>query len=127
MSPHYSTSDHMYHILHINPFFILSSLYLPFFCKKYPKYLNLSNSSPSSLPIVITLAHVIMTLLEMKYIKYIFLNKIKIKDKIQTRGKILMEMIKLDTVSYSLLDLSAIPYEQYIKMYGHLNMTQVKI
>lgn len=38
-----------------------------------------------------------------------------------------MEMIKLDTVSFSLLDLPAIPYEQYIKMYGRSNMTQVKL
>lgn len=37
-----------------------------------------------------------------------------------------MEMIKLDTVSYTLLDLPAIPYEQYIKVYGRSNMTQVK-
>jgi len=38
-----------------------------------------------------------------------------------------MEMIKLDTVSFSLLELPAIPYEQYIKMYGRSNMTQVKL
>lgn len=38
-----------------------------------------------------------------------------------------MEMIKLDTVSYSLLDLPAIPYEQYINMYGRSNMMQVGI
>jgi len=38
-----------------------------------------------------------------------------------------MEMIKLDTVSFSLLDLPAIPYEQYIQMYGRSNMTQVKL
>lgn len=47
------------------------------------------------------------------------------KDKVQTRGSILMEMIKLDTVSYTLLDLPAIPYEQYIKIYGRSNMMQV--
>ncbi|KAE9541239.1 hypothetical protein AGLY_004484 [Aphis glycines] len=50
----------------------------------------------------------------------------EVKDKIQTRGNILMEMIKLDTVSFSLLELPAIPYEQYIKMYGRSNMTQVQ-
>jgi len=38
-----------------------------------------------------------------------------------------MGMIKLDTVSFTLLDLPAIPYEQYIKMYGRSNMTQVKL
>lgn len=50
---------------------------------------------------------------------------IQAKDKVQTRGSILMEMIKLDTVSYTLLDLPAIPYEQYIKIYGRSNMMQV--
>jgi len=38
-----------------------------------------------------------------------------------------MEMIKLDTVSFSLLDLPAIPYEQYIQIYGRSNMSQVKL
>lgn len=38
-----------------------------------------------------------------------------------------MEMIKLDTVSYALLDLPAIPYEQYIKLYGRSNTAQVNI
>ncbi|XP_060854032.1 cytoplasmic dynein 2 intermediate chain 1-like isoform X2 [Rhopalosiphum padi] len=50
----------------------------------------------------------------------------EVKVKIQTRGNILMEMIKLDTVSFSLLELPAIPYEQYIKMYGRSNMMQVQ-
>lgn len=36
-----------------------------------------------------------------------------------------MEMIKLDTVSYTLLDMPAIPYEQYIKIYGRSNVMQV--
>ncbi|XP_003246105.1 WD repeat-containing protein 60 [Acyrthosiphon pisum] len=50
----------------------------------------------------------------------------EVKDKILTRGNVLMGMIKLDTVSFTLLDLPAIPYEQYIKMYGRSNMTQVQ-
>lgn len=37
-----------------------------------------------------------------------------------------MEMIKLDRVSYTFLDLPPIPYEQYIQMYGRSNTTQVK-
>ncbi|XP_050433201.1 uncharacterized protein LOC126841031 [Adelges cooleyi] len=47
------------------------------------------------------------------------------KSKIKTRGNILMEMIKLDTVSFSLFDMPAIPYEQYIQIYGQSNMSQV--
>ncbi|XP_025193848.1 WD repeat-containing protein 60-like [Melanaphis sacchari] len=50
----------------------------------------------------------------------------EVKNKIQTRGNILMGMIKLDIVSFSLLELPAIPYEQYIKMYGRSNMMQVQ-
>ncbi|XP_050525698.1 cytoplasmic dynein 2 intermediate chain 1 isoform X2 [Daktulosphaira vitifoliae] len=51
--------------------------------------------------------------------------EIEAKNKIKTRGDILMDMIKLDTVSYSLFELPAIPYKQYMQIYGRSNTSQV--
>lgn len=40
------------------------------------------------------------------------------------RGEELMNMIKLDNYSFTLLDLAPMPYERYIKLYGHKGCIQ---
>ncbi|CAL7937715.1 unnamed protein product [Xylocopa violacea] len=42
-----------------------------------------------------------------------------------SRGEVLLEMIKLDTMEWSLLECSPIPYEEFIRNYGKLNTQQM--
>jgi hypothetical protein len=43
------------------------------------------------------------------------------------RGEKLLDMIRLDTVSFTLFDLAPVPYEVYMKSYGCSNTLQVII
>ncbi|XP_018316438.1 WD repeat-containing protein 60 isoform X3 [Mycetomoellerius zeteki] len=45
--------------------------------------------------------------------------------KIRSRGEELLEMIKLDFMEWSLLECNPIPYDEFIRNYGKLNMQQV--
>uniref|UniRef100_A0A1B6DU89 WD repeat-containing protein 60 n=1 Tax=Clastoptera arizonana TaxID=38151 RepID=A0A1B6DU89_9HEMI len=54
-----------------------------------------------------------------------FQLKQKVKEKMKRRGERLLEMIKLDTMSFDLFDLPSFPYEVYIKCYGKSNTQQM--
>ncbi|XP_039282351.1 cytoplasmic dynein 2 intermediate chain 1 isoform X2 [Nilaparvata lugens] len=52
--------------------------------------------------------------------------KQKVNEKVQKRGAILMEMINLDTMMFSLLDMPSVPYDIFIKCYGKSNTQQMQ-
>ncbi|RZF46568.1 hypothetical protein LSTR_LSTR002900 [Laodelphax striatellus] len=52
--------------------------------------------------------------------------KQKINEKVQKRGACLMEMINLDTMMFSLLDMPSVPYDIFIKCYGKSNTQQMQ-
>lgn len=41
------------------------------------------------------------------------------------RGRELMQKLALDTMTYSIFEIKPIPYEYYMKVYGHVNSTQM--
>lgn len=45
--------------------------------------------------------------------------------KVLTRGEKLLEMIKLDTIEWSILESKPIAYEEFIRTHGKLNNRQV--
>lgn len=47
------------------------------------------------------------------------------KAKVSKRGALLMEMIKLDVMSFNILDIPSVPYEVYMQCYGRSNTIQV--
>lgn len=49
------------------------------------------------------------------------------KPKIVSRGERLLEMIKLDTVEWSILESKPIAYDEFIRTYGKLNTRQVSL
>ncbi|XP_064107541.1 cytoplasmic dynein 2 intermediate chain 1-like [Macrobrachium nipponense] len=50
-----------------------------------------------------------------------------INSKMNSRGRILLSMIQLDTVSVDLLTLAPVSYEAYISSFGHSNRQQVTV
>ncbi|XP_042893349.1 cytoplasmic dynein 2 intermediate chain 1-like isoform X2 [Penaeus japonicus] len=51
----------------------------------------------------------------------------QLSSKMNTRGRMLLDMIQLDTVTVELLTLAPVSYEAYISSFGHSNRQQISI